>query len=403
MPISERTRAGLGKGSWIRKMFDEGAELKAKYGADKIFDFSLGNPDLEPPMEFLTALKNAVNSDEKGTHGYMQNPGYMFARAEMAKKVSEEHGINAKAEDVIMTVGAAGALNVILRTIIDPGDELVVIRPFFAEYSSYADLHGAKLVLADPGPNFSLDAREVAKVLSPKTAAVLINTPNNPTGRVYSRADIEALAKVMTDHGKKCGRMPYLLIDEPYRDIIYDGLVAPEVMSAYPESIVASSFSKTLSIPGERLGYLAVHPDCREKNLLLSGLTVANRVLGFVNAPALMQRAVSASWRARADVSRYARRRDMMTAILDEAGIKYAKPEGAFYLFIEAPEPKNPLKEGESKDIAFALALKDRGALVVPGSGFGYAGWLRICYCVPESTIENSRTAFIEGTKAFRK
>lgn len=402
MPIAERTRASLGRGSWIRRMFEAGVELRSRLGADVVFDFSLGNPDLEPPPEFVAALREAALSPEAGTHAYMTNAGYPFARAEMARKVSEEHGVAASADDVVMTVGAAGALNVILRTVVDPGDEVVVVRPYFAEYSAYAEIHGAVLVVADSGPGFSLDAEAVARVLSPRTAAVIINSPNNPTGRVYPRADIEALAAVLAAHGKRTGRAPYLVVDEPYRDIVYDGVVAPPVLSAYPESIVASSFSKTLSIPGERLGYIAVNPACDDKAALVAGLTMANRVLGFVNAPALMQRAVAASWRARADVSRYARRRDMMTAVLRDAGLRYAEPEGAFYLFCEAPVGPRPLEPGETADVAFALALKDRGVLSVPGVGFGYPGWFRLCYCVPEKVIEGSREAFTTTAAEFK-
>jgi aspartate aminotransferase len=319
----------------------------------------------------------------------------------MALKVAAEHDVPTIADDVIMTVGAAGALNVILRTVLNPGDEIVVVRPYFAEYSAYVENHAGVLVVADSAPDFSLDPDAVARVLTPKTAAVIINSPNNPTGRVYPRAAIEALAAVLTAHAARSGRAPYLVIDEPYRDIVYDGVFVPPVLSAYPESIVASSFSKTLSIPGERLGYIAVNPACAEKALLIAGLTTANRVLGFVNAPALMQRAVAASWRAKADVSRYARRRDMLAAILKDAGIAFARPEGAFYLFCRAPAGGPPLKPGETLDVSFAMALKERGVLSVPGVGFGYPGWFRLCYCVPESTIEGSRAAFLSTMAAW--
>jgi len=394
MPIAKAVRASLERGSWIRKMFEAGIELKAKLGPSAVFDFSLGNPDLEPPAEFLSALRAAAASDETGAHAYMTNAGYGFARAAMAEKVAAEHDVPTTADDVIMTVGAAGALNVMLRTVLDSGDEVVVVKPYFAEYSAYIENNGGILVVADTAPDFSLDPEAVARVLSPKTAVVIINSPNNPTGRVYPRAAIEALAAVLSAHARACGRAPYLVIDEPYRDIVYDGVFVPPVLSAYSESIVASSFSKTLSIPGERLGYLAVNPTCSEKALLMSGLAASNRVLGFVNAPALMQRAVAASWRAKADVSRYARRRDLLTAILDKAGIRYAKPEGAFYLFCEVPSGGPASKPGETRDVTFAMALKDHGILSVPGIGFGYPGWIRLCYCVPEATLEGSRPAF---------
>ncbi|MBU0927871.1 MAG: pyridoxal phosphate-dependent aminotransferase [Spirochaetes bacterium] len=401
MPIANAMRAGLERGSWIRKMFEAGIELKARLGPQAVFDFSLGNPDLEPPPEFLDALRAAAISDEPGSHAYMTNSGYGFARQAMAQKVAAEHDVPTQADDVVMTVGAAGALNVILRTVLNPGDEVVVVRPYFAEYSAYVENSGGALVVADSAPDFSLDPEAVARALSPRTAVVIINSPNNPTGRVYPRSDIEALASALSAHALKTGRAPYLVVDEPYRDIVYDGVFVPPVLSAYPESLVASSFSKTLSIPGERLGYVAVNPACAEKALLVSGLATSNRVLGFVNAPALMQRAVAASWRAKADVSRYGRRRDMLAAILDGAGIRYARPEGAFYLFCEVPAGGPATVPGESRDVAFAMALKDRGVLSVPGVGFGYPGWFRLCYCVPEATIEGSRAAFEETARAW--
>jgi aspartate aminotransferase len=402
MSIADAVKANLSRPSWIRRMFEAGAQMREKLGADKVFDFSLGNPDLEPPPEFIKALRDAVASDELGSHAYMMNAGYRSARAAMAQKVSLEHAVAATADDVIMTTGAAGALNVIFKTVLNPGDEVVAIRPYFAEYGAYVDNYQGALVVADSAPDFSLDPAAVARALTPRTAAVILNSPNNPSGRVYPPEAIQALAAVLSAHAAKTGRAPYLVVDEPYRDIAYDGVTVPPVMSAYAETIVASSFSKSLSIPGERLGYVAVNPVIAEKSLLMAGLTASNRVLGFVNAPALMQRAVAASWRAKADVSRYARRRDMLASVLSEAGIRFARAEGAFYLFCEVPAGGPASAPGESSDVAFAMALKDRGVLAVPGTGFGYPGWFRLCYCVPESTIEGSRTAFKEAVEAWR-
>lgn len=390
MSISKAARESLEKGSWIRRMFEAGAELRKRLGADKVFDFSLGNPDLEPPPEFVVALRAAALSDEPGLHAYMVNSGYSSARAEMARKVSLEHAVALGADEVVMTTGAAGALNVILKTILDPGDEVVVTRPFFAEYSAYVANHGGVLVAVDPSPDFCVDPDAVARALSPRTAAVLINSPNNPTGRIYPYAAIEALAAAMSRHGRAAGRAPYLLVDEPYRDIAYGGAKVPPVMSAYSETIVASSFSKSLSIPGERIGYIAVHPGCAEKAVLVAALSAANRTLGFVNAPALLQRAVAASWTAKPDVSRYARRRDALSAVLESAGIRFAPPEGAFYLFCEVPSRAS----GPADDIGFVEALQNHGVLAVPGAGFGFPGWFRLSYCVPEATIEGSRAAF---------
>lgn len=398
MPIATAVRASLEKGSWIRKMFEAGIQLKARLGAAAVFDFSLGNPDLEPPPEFVAALRQAALSDELGSHAYMTNAGYPLVRAAMAQKVSLEHDVPMTSDEVVMTVGAAGAINVILKTILNPGDEVVVIRPYFAEYSAYIDNYRGTMVVADSAPDFSLDPSAIARVLTGKTAAVIINSPNNPTGRVYPAEAIKALADVLAAHAKSSGRAPYLIIDEPYRDIVYDGIEVPPVLCCYPESIVASSFSKTLSIPGERLGYIAVNPACDDKVLVMAGLTASNRVLGFVNAPALMQRAVAASWQAKTDISRYASRRDMLASVLRDAGIEFAAPEGAFYFFCKAPTSQrttgSAANPAETADVTFAMALKDHGVLSVPGVGFGYPGWFRLCYSVPEATIEGSRAAF---------
>ncbi len=401
MPIADAVRANLEHSSWIRRMFEEGRKLKAEFGEAQVFDFSLGNPDLEPPPEFVAALKAAALSDEAGTHSYMPNQGYPFARAAMAQKISEEHALTLSQDDVVLTVGAAGALNVILKTILNPGDEIIVIKPYFAEYSFYINNHGGVMKAVPAAPDFSLDPEAVAVALSPKTAAVIINTPNNPTGRVYPRAELERLAAVLRAHAKACGRAPYLVIDEPYRDIVYDGRVAPPVLDAYAEAIVASSFSKTLSVPGERIGYIGLNPAISDKSHVLAGLVMANRILGFVNAPALMQRAVAASWRAKADVSRYERRRTMLAGILRIAEIEHAKAEGAFYLFCKVPDRLRP-DQGESADVAFAMHLKAFKILAVPGTGFGYPGWFRLSYCVPEETIENSAVAWAEAVRAWR-
>jgi aspartate aminotransferase len=440
MPVADAVKTSLERSSWIRRMFEEGRRLKEQFGSDKVFDFSLGNPDLEPPAAFLDALKAAASTVEAGTHAYMPNAGYPFARAEMAAKVSAEHAMTGSGpadaspagsspagtspagsaqalsgDEVILTVGAAGAINVVLKTILNPGDEVLVIAPYFAEYSFYIDNHRGTMVPVQAAPDFSLDPAAVAAALGPRSAAIIINTPNNPSGRVYPRADIEALAAVLAAHGKASGRLPYLIIDEPYRDIVYDKITAPPVMDAYSESIVVSSFSKTLSVPGERIGYIAVNPAIGERKLLLDGMIMANRILGFVNAPALMQRAVAASWRAKADVSRYERRRNSLTAILDAAGIGYARPEGAFYLFCEVPQGQIPAgqqtlggqtsggsSQGQSPDVAFAMHLKEFKILAVPGVGFGKPGWFRLSYCVPEKTIEDSGAAWMKAVEAWK-
>ncbi len=407
MPVASAVKLNLERSSWIRKMFEEGRKLKEQFGDANVFDFSLGNPDLEPPPELLKALKAAVETTQTGTHSYMPNSGYPFARSAMAQKVSGEHNVPATADDVILTVGAAGAINVVFKTILNPGDEVMVIKPYFAEYSFYIDNHRGTIVAVDAAPDFSIDVKAVAAALTPKTAAIIVNTPNNPTGRIYPRADLEALAAVLTKHGKACGRFPYMLVDEPYRDIAYDGIKVPAVLDTYAESIVVNSFSKSLSLPGERIGYIAVNPAIADKKLLMDGFVMANRILGFVNAPALMQRAVSEGWRAKADIARYERRRNQLVAALDAAKIEYAKPEGAFYMFCKVPARKagaqlpTGASASDTADVAFAMHLKSHNILGVPGIGFGYPGYIRLCYCVPETVISAAAPAFAKAVAAW--
>jgi aspartate aminotransferase len=303
-----------------------------------------------------------------------------------------------------MCVGAAGGLNTVFKVICDPGDEVIVSKPFFMEYRSYTKNHGAKLVEVNSREDFDLDIEAIGAALSPRTAAVLINSPHNPTGRVYPEKTIAALAELLGSHGKKCGRFPYLVSDEPYREIAYNVKVPP-VLSAYNESIVVSSYSKSLSLPGERIGFIAAGPKVSGKDDLMNGLIYATRILGYVNAPALMQRIVAELGFARVDVDVYARRRDAFKKALDEAGIEYAEPEGAFYLFCKVPE-RNQVSErdrvpGSGDDSAFVEHLKKHLILGVPGSGFGKPGWLRFAYCVDEKIIRASAPAFKKAMESW--
>jgi aspartate aminotransferase len=301
-----------------------------------------------------------------------------------------------------MAVGAAGGLNVVFKSILNPGDEVIVSRPYFMEYRSYVGNHGGKLVEVDALPDFSLDLPAIGAALSPKTAAVLINSPHNPTGRVYPAADIQALAKILTEYGQaggqSSGRRPYLVSDEPYREIAYDNIPVPPVLAAYGDSIVVSSFSKSLSLPGERIGYIAVGPQAADKQDLLNALIYATRILGYVNAPALMQRLVAELTGERVDVGIYEQRRDAFKEVLDAAGLSYAEPEGAFYLFCKAPAKNN---ESIGDDRAFAEHLKKYLILGVPGASFGTPGWLRFAYCVDEKRIRASGPAFKKAVEEF--
>jgi len=397
MPIAEKIKNALGSSSMIRKMFEEGNLLKKQHGADKVFDFSLGNPDLDPPKAFHEVFFKLAQEDGKGVHGYMPNAGYQHARDSLAKKASKEQNVIIDGSHVVMAVGAAGGLNTVFKTICNPGDEVIVSRPYFMEYRAYTANHGAKLVEVDSLPDFNLDIRAIGAALSPDTAAVLINSPNNPTGRVYPAKTISALADLLQEHGKKTGRLPYLVSDEPYREIAYNVNVPP-VLCAYGESIVVSSYSKSLSLPGERIGFIAVSPNVTGKDDLMNGLIYATRILGYVNAPALMQRIVAELTDAKVDVNIYARRRDAFTAILDNAGIEYAVPEGAFYLFCKVPSKKGG---GSGDDMEFVNHLKKHLILGVPGTGFGKPGWLRFAYCVDEKNIRASAEAFKRAMEAW--
>jgi len=393
MPIAAGIKNALASSSMIRKMFEEGNALRKQHGADKVFDYSLGNPDIEPPPAFHQVFLKLAQEDQKGSHGYMPNAGYPDVRDALARKASKEHQVSIDGSHIVMAVGAAGGLNTVIKTICNPGDEIIVIRPFFMEYRAYAANHGARLVEIDALPDFNPDIEAIGAALSPQTAAVLINSPNNPTGKVYPASAIAALAALLNKHGEKSGRLPFLVSDEPYREIAYN-VDVPPVLSAYRESIVVNSYSKSLSLPGERIGYIAVGPDVADKADLLNGLIYATRILGYVNAPALMQRIVAQLTGAAVDVGIYARRRDAFTAILDAAGIEYARPEGAFYLFCKVPPRRGGGGAEPGDDAAFVNHLKQHLILGVPGSGFGKPGWLRFAYCVDEKIIRASGDAF---------
>jgi len=398
MPIATAVQNALSSSSMIRKMFEEGIQLKKQHGADKVFDFSLGNPDVEPPAAFHDVFVKLAHEDEKGSHGYMPNAGYPHVREALAKKVCREQNVNIDGSSIVMASGAAGGLNTVFKTICNPGDEIIVSRPYFMEYRAYAANNQAKLAEVDTLDDFNLNLQAIGAALNEKTAAVLINSPNNPTGKVYSSSALASLASLLEEHGKKTGRMPYLVSDEPYREIAYNTEVPP-FLSCYKESIVVSSYSKNLSLPGERIGYIAVNPEISGRDDLVNGLIYCARVLGFVNAPALMQRIVACLTEARVDVSVYEKRRNSFMKILDACGIEYSVPEGAFYLFCKVPQRKDGEK---TTDGEFVEHLKKHLILGVPGSGFGKPGWLRFAYCVDEKIIAASADAFKSAMAGWR-
>lgn len=375
----------------IRKMFEEGALLKKKYGEDNVYDFSIGNPDLDPPSEVVEAIEEIAADTSPMCHGYMPNPGYMQARQAMAEKTSLEQGTAVPADCVIMSVGAAGAMNCVFKALLNVGDEVIVPAPYFAEYGHYCANHGGTLRPVPTKNDFSLDIDAIKAALTEKTAAVIINSPNNPTGRIYSREEIQALSAVLMAHGEKTGRYPYIVCDEPYRAITYGGKKVAPVFPEYRQAVVVTSFAKNLSVPGERIGYIAVNPASDDASEMVAACILATRILGFVNAPAFFQKVIARSWNARCDYSLYEKRCREIMEIMDYAGLQYAKPEGAFYLFVKVPEGWN------GDDMAFTEHLKKFNILCAPGTGFGGKGWFRISYCVAEKTILNSKEAFYKS------
>ncbi len=382
MPVADKMVEMIDKSSMIRKMFEEGAKLKAKHGPDKVFDFSLGNPDVPPPQEFVNALRELVN-DGSLNHGYTPSPGLPQVRKAVADFISSEHGVNLPAEMVIMTVGAAGALNNIFKALINPGEEILTPAPYFVGYNQYSFVAGAALKTVPTDQNFHLDPAAIEAAINERTRVMLINSPNNPTGAVYSAAELTRLADILNRASSKFGRRIYLVSDEPYCKITYD-VEVPSVFQAYPHSILINSYSQVLSLAGERIGYLAVHPDAEEAPLVIGAASVANTMYS-VNAPSLIQMAIGKCQGVTVDVSIYRRRRDMLCAGLSEAGYEFNVPEGAFYLF-----PKSPIPD----DMEFINRLKDELILAVPGTGFGAPGYFRLSYAVPDAAITGSLAGF---------
>jgi aspartate aminotransferase len=385
MPVASKIADFIDRSSWIRAMFEAGAKLKAEKGAENVYDFSLGNPNIEPPESFYQVMRRLAEDRSPGRHAYMPNAGYPAVRAKVAEYLSKEHGPAFSENEIIMTVGAAGALNITLKAIVDPGAEVVVPTPYFVEYDFYLDNHGGKVTRVPTTDRFELDVAAIAEAINPKTCAVLVNNPNNPTGAVYSQESVNELAAMLTDKSNELGKAIYLICDEPYRQIVFDGLEVPSFFAAYPHSIVVTSFSKNLSLPGQRIGYAAVHPDIADKALLVGGMTLANRILGYVNAPGFMQLAVAELLEDAAEVELYAKKRQLILDVLDQAGFEYVRPGGAFYVFPKSPDPD---------DVAFCKAAQEENILLVPGSGFMGPGYFRIAYCCDDATITNSLEAF---------
>jgi aspartate aminotransferase len=392
MFMSDKVRKGMAEGSWIRRMFDEGAVLKKRYGAENVFDLSLGNPIVEPPPEFHRELKKLAEKPLPGMHRYMENAGYAETRTAVAEQLFKETGIKVTASDVVMTCGAAGALNVVLKTILNPGEEVIIFAPFFVEYLNYVDNHGGKSIIQPTDEKFVPDIDTLKQAINPKTRAIIIDSPNNPTGVVYSEKLLKQLGNLLQDKEAEFGAPIYLLSDEPYRKIIYDGLKYPSPLLYHHAAIIVTSHSKDLALPGERIGYIAIHPDCPQKQSLMDGFIYCNRILGFVNAPALMQHLVKYLQNVTVSVADYQKKRDFLYNNLTAMGYSLVKPQGAFYMF-----PKSLIDD----DVVFVRALQEFRVLAVPGRGFGAPGHFRISYCTGDRTLAGALDGFKKAAERF--
>lgn len=400
--ISEQMAGFQSKSSWIRKMFESGIEMKKIYGADKVYDFSLGSPDLPPPPSVIDALRSMADDvDKPAGLGYMPNAGFPGTREALAKWAAvEQQTPEITADDLLVTVGAAGGLNCLFRTILMPGDEVVCPAPYFVEYGFYCGNYGGVLKpVKSETDTFKLDIAGIKAAFTEKTRCLIINSPNNPSGVIYTEAELQELGKAVDEASEKFGHPIYLVADEPYRFLSFNGQPVPSVFKFCKYSIVISSFSKNLGLAGERVGFIAVNPAIENRASLVSGLIMANRILGYVNAPILGQKLIQACLanpQAAIDLQNkqlevYRKRRDLMASILDEAGIKYRMPDGTFYFFPKAPDGMS--------DVDFVNKLQEHRILAVPGSGFGYPGYFRLALCCDETVIENSRESWIAAGK----
>ncbi|MBL4824952.1 MAG: pyridoxal phosphate-dependent aminotransferase [SAR324 cluster bacterium] len=385
MSIAQSIRESMERGSWIRQMFEAGTRLKAEYGAENVFDFSLGNPILEPPQQVHEQLRLLLEKPQSGMHRYMPNAGFLETREYVASIMQNETGLPFESEDVVMCVGAGGGLNVVFKALLEAGDEVLALAPYFVEYGAYVQNHGGLLTLVKTTPEFQPDLDSIEASLSARTKIVIINTPNNPTGAVYSQQTLDKLGQLLLRKEEKFGHPIYLVSDDIYRYLVFDGLTNGNAFLSYPNSILVNSHSKDLGLAGERIGYIAVHPDVVDGEELCQALVLCNRILGFVNAPAMMQKILPLLGNARVDISVYEKSRDKIFSMISELGFEAIKPQGAFYIFPKSPDPD---------DVAFVKRAQEENILLVPGTGFGGPGHFRISMCCTTETIDNSRPGF---------
>ena len=381
MPVSQTIAKQLENASWIRRMFEEGVRLKRERGADAVFDFSLGNPDVEPPPAVMDALRRVAAANRPGSHGYMPNPGYPQLREAVAQMLQRQTGLEFTAEDVFMTVGSAGACNVILKSILDPGDEVIVLMPCFSEYPFYIANHGGRMVTVETSDSFLPDVEKIAEAITPRTRALILNTPNNPTGRVYPESVLRDLQTMLS----RAAQPITVISDEPYKSYVYDGKHQPEVASFIAQTAICNSWSKSLGLPGERIGYLALSPQLDDAANLRRACAFSNRILGFINAPAIWQWVMLESLDETIDAAPYEHKRNVLCDALQAIGYEVTRPEGAFYVFLKTPIPD---------DIAFTKRLAEEGVLAVPGTGFGRSGYIRLSLTIPLERLEKSIGGF---------
>ena len=381
MSIGKTIAQQMEHASWIRRMFEIGARMKRERGEENVFDFTLGNPDGEPPEEVIAALRRVVDRNPPRSHAYMPNAGFTAVREVIARQLCAQTGLAYTADHIFMTVGAAGAINVVLKSLLDPGDEVIILVPFFPEYQFYIENHAGRMALVETDDTFQPDVGRIAAAITPRTKAIILNSPNNPTGTVYSTEflrDLEALISGL-DHPVT------VIVDEPYKSLIFDGLTLPVIPSLIRRTVVTYSWSKALAIPGERIGYLALSPRLEELEALRDACTFANRILGFINAPAIWQWVIAEVADLRIDPHPYQEKRDVLWEGLTRIGYEVTKPQGTFYMFPKAPIPD---------DLAFVRGLMEEGILAVPGSGFGRSGYFRLSLTIPRRTIERALPGF---------
>lgn len=381
--------------SVTRAMFEEGKKMAEQFGAENVYDFSLGNPSVEPPATVKDAVVDVLNQESPCfVHGYMNNSGYEDVRSAVADSLNERFGTSFGKENILMTVGAAGGLNVIFKTLLDPEDEVIAFAPYFGEYNNYVANYDGKMVAVSPNPpTFQPNLKDFEKKITPRTKAVIVNNPNNPTGVVYTEETIRRLADVLESKQKEYGTEIYLISDEPYRELVYDGAEAVFLTKYYTNTIVGYSWSKSLSLPGERIGYLVIPSEIADYENVVSAANVANRILGFVNAPSLMQRTVAKCLGETTDISVYDRNRKLLYDALTEYGYEVVKPEGAFYLWVKSL--------GED-DRSFVARAKEYHLLLVPGYSYFCPGYVRIAYCVDTEMIKRSLPAFQKLAESYR-